>query len=93
MLLASGGNVTIRGGSGRDRIRAGDGDDRIFGGGGADGIAAGAGDDEVNVRDGRRDRVRCGSGSDTVRADPFDLLERCESQASGRRIGTTAAAT
>jgi len=41
-------------------------------------VDAGAGDDRVDVRDGAHDRVLCGSGRDTVRADPVDTLIGCE---------------
>jgi hypothetical protein len=41
------------------------------------------------VRDGKRDRVDCGDGRDSVRADRADLLIGCESVriARTRRIG------
>jgi hypothetical protein len=32
----------------------------------------------VNVRDGRRDVVRCGRGEDVATADDFDVLIDCE---------------
>jgi hypothetical protein len=53
-----------------DLIPAGAGHDRVF---------AGAGSDTVLVRDGQRDVVRCGSGSDTVIGDRGDVVSRdCE---------------
>jgi hypothetical protein len=50
----------------------------VTGGPGPDWIDSGAGEDTIRVRDGRRDRVRCGEGTDTVRADPIDVLVGCE---------------
>ena len=50
----------------------------VSGGPDADGIATGGGDDTVDARDNVRDRVYCGSGSDTVYADPIDILRGCE---------------
>jgi hypothetical protein len=50
----------------------------VSGGPGADSIAAGAGDDRIEAADGRRDRVRCGPGNDSVVADRIDLVKGCE---------------
>ena len=42
-------------------------------------IVAGNGNDTINTLDGSPDRVSCGPGRDTVRADPGDQLGRdCE---------------
>lgn len=46
----------------------------IRGTAGRDSVLAGAGNDTVNVRRGSVDRVRCGSGSDTVRAGRRDRV-------------------
>ena len=56
----------------------------MSGGGAPDSIDTGAGDDTIRARDGRRDRVRCGAGTDSVAADPIDLLSGCETSAGGR---------
>ena len=53
--------------------------------GAPDSIDTGPGDDVVQSRDGRRDRVRCGDGRDTIDADPLDLLSGCEIAATQRR--------
>ena len=68
----------MNGDTGDDRIRTGGGPDRVGGGARRDVIASGPGDDLVDVRDGERDRVRCGPGRDTVKADRFNALIGCE---------------
>ncbi|MBA3606867.1 MAG: tandem-95 repeat protein, partial [Acidimicrobiia bacterium] len=62
---ALGGNDTIRGGGGNDRIDGGDGRNRYFGG---------AGNDVIDAANGSRERIDCGSGNDTVRADLTDRV-------------------
>jgi alpha/beta hydrolase family protein/hemolysin type calcium-binding protein len=56
----------------------GSGPDRVLGGSGRDLVDSGAGNDRIEVADGRRDHVRCGSGLDRVRADRHDRLTGCE---------------
>ena len=73
-----GGRVVADGRSGNDRIRTGSFSDSVAGGPGADSVDSGAGDDILKTRDRHRDRVQCGPGSDTVCADPSDLLSGCE---------------
>jgi hypothetical protein len=41
-------------------------------------IDAGAGNDRINVRNKKRDKVKCGKGKDTVKADKLDKLSGCE---------------
>jgi hypothetical protein len=66
-------------GPGDDVLRGGPGDDHIVGGPGADVVDAGAGADTLELRDGQVDTAWCGSGYDTVSADPFDELDMaCE---------------
>jgi Ca2+-binding RTX toxin-like protein len=81
------GDDRVSAGSGDDRVfgRTGDdgvsgnaGDDRVDGGSGSDRLFGRRGDDLIDARDGERDRVYCGSGRDTVRADREDLLRGCE---------------
>ena len=48
------------------------------GGPGPDAIKTGEGNNRIDVRDGYRDRVRCGPGRDTVEADQFDVAIDCE---------------
>jgi Ca2+-binding RTX toxin-like protein len=67
------------GGPGDDTLRGGDGNDRIHGGRGQDTIAAQGGDDRIFARDGERDVIDCGPGSDRVRADMKDVVDTsCE---------------
>ena len=69
----------LLGTGGRDRIEALDGDDRITGRGGRDELLGGGGNDKLFALDGRRDLIACGSGLDSVRADPIDRVARdCE---------------
>jgi Ca2+-binding RTX toxin-like protein len=85
----------LAGGAGRDQLLGGSGDDRLFGEGGTDRIVggpgrnhidAGAGNDSIDARNGRRDRVICGTGRDTVRADSVDALNGCERVTIGGKI-------
>jgi hypothetical protein len=62
----------LDGGEGNDALSSAGGDDRLSGGGGGDRLDAGEGDDAVDVRDGLRDAVVCGAGSDRVQADQLD---------------------
>jgi hypothetical protein len=42
-------------------------------------ISGGAGGDTINSRDGKRDRISCGSGRDKVTADKRDrIAKNCE---------------
>ncbi len=73
------GNDRINGNSGSDVLKGNSGNDRIVGGTGRDVISGGSGSDRVDVRDGKRDRVNCGRGRDTVIADPKDRVsDNCE---------------
>jgi Ca2+-binding RTX toxin-like protein len=78
-LSGGSGDDVESGGAGDDDIQGDKGDDRITGGPGADVIVAGAGNDRIFARDGRRDRISCGSGDDTVSADRLDrVTASCE---------------
>jgi Ca2+-binding RTX toxin-like protein len=81
------GKDVLRGGVGADRLGGGPGADKLFGaagrdalngGKGADGFDAGDGNDTIDSRDRTREKIRCGSGRDTVRADKRDRVVRCE---------------
>lgn len=81
------GRDRLLGGPGRDRLRGGVGGDTLYGnedadtiepGRGSDLVFAGPGDDTIAARDGVRDRIDCGPGVDTVRADRRDRLRGCE---------------
>ena len=78
-VAGNSGNDRINGNSGNDRINGNSGRDRIKGSTGSDRLAGGSGRDFINSRDGRRDRVNCGSGRDRVIADRRDRVARnCE---------------
>jgi TolB protein len=73
------GNDTIRADRGADSVDGGGGNDTITGGPGRDLLLGGAGYDTIQVRDGTRDRVRCGPNFDIVLADKNDDVSRdCE---------------
>ena len=73
------GGDRINGNSGNDTIRGNSGNDRLTGSTGADRLSGGSGNDRISARDGRRDRVACGRGRDTVTADRSDRVSRdCE---------------
>jgi Ca2+-binding RTX toxin-like protein len=78
------GNDTLCGGAGSDRLYGNGGADRLRGnarldgGPGNDLLEGGAGMDRINVKDGKRDRVDCGAGRDTVTVDTKDRLRHCE---------------
>lgn len=90
---------TIDGGPGDDYLEGGWNNDTIIGGPGRDtifGDDTGAhcnywtwcrlpfGDDVIDARDGEADTVDCGIGTDTVRADPIDVLTNCEKVDTGQ---------
>jgi hypothetical protein len=97
-IHAGDGNDTVDGGSGDDDIDAGFGDDAITGGPGKDSISADRrggdcgpmwckypyGNDTIDTRDGELDSVDCGAGTDSVKADPQDVVApNCESVERG----------
>ena len=67
------GNDTVDAGAGNDEIDGGTGNDTLTGGPGRDVIIGDGGNDLIKVRDGARDRVRCGSELDLVVADGHDV--------------------
>jgi Ca2+-binding RTX toxin-like protein len=69
-----GGNDNVYAGPGRDRLFGGGGRDRLDGGAGVDRFSGGGGNDRILADDGRRERIRCGSGTDRVRADDDDIV-------------------
>lgn len=77
-LRGHGGRDRLRGRGGRDCLRGGTGADRLNGGAQSDRLAGGPGGDYLNARDGDRDRVRCGPGSDRARVDRKDRIRGCE---------------
>jgi Ca2+-binding RTX toxin-like protein len=92
-ILSGDGNDTITGGPGNDYIDGGFGDDVINPGPGQDVVFADKragdcgplwcrypyGNDTVDARDGEVDQIHCGFGTDTVYADPQDVVDSdCE---------------
>ena len=69
----------MAGGSSGDRIAGDAGSDRMDGNSGADRITGNSGNDRITSLDNSRDRVDCGTGSDSVLADRRDVVSRsCE---------------
>jgi hypothetical protein len=74
----------LYGGEGADTLTGGSGPDRLDGGNGGDRLDGRSGDDRLMANDGALDRLACGDGSDSVVADPLDVIEdaaACESVA------------
>lgn len=68
-ICGRGGNDVILGGGGRDFLMGGEGKDRITGGAGIDFLAGETGNDTLFARDGQRDRVIGGPGTDVATVD------------------------
>ena len=77
-LLGNSGNDLLIGGPGRDRISGGAGNDRLRGGPGRNRLRGGPGNDRLKCVNGKPDRLSCGRGRDTARADSIDLVRGCE---------------
>ena len=78
MIAGDAGNDRISGDLGGDRLSGGDGNDNLDGGDGRNPYFGGTGDDVVDAANGSVERIDCGSGRDTVRADGRDRLRGCE---------------
>ena len=76
-LEGGGGNDMLHGGSAADLIDGGGGKDEIIAGPGRDDVTAGGGSDTIDIRDGERDHLKCGSGNDKVHKDRKDKLVGC----------------
>jgi hypothetical protein len=69
----------LYGNRGKDEVRAGNGRDRVFGGLAEDQLYGGGGNDTMNARDGYKDNVNCGLGTDTAYLDRRDRVnDDCE---------------
>jgi hypothetical protein len=87
-LRGADGPDTLDGGAGADELDAGFGDDAVTGGPGQDTIWGDRrggdcgpfwckypyGNDTIDSRDGQRDSVSCGAGTDSVKADGADIV-------------------
>jgi hypothetical protein len=73
--------ASVSGGFYLSQVEAGNGNDRVdttaSGGFGWSSVNGGAGRDNIDTRNGITDHVDCGSGADTIAADPFDDLYGC----------------
>ena len=78
VLIGSGGNDTLEGGRGEDLLDAGPGNDRLNGGFGNDSLDGGPDNDRIVAVGGGKDKIDCGSGTDTVIADKSDVVKNCE---------------
>ncbi len=77
-LLALESPITLIGSPAGDFLGGSNEADEISGGASGDEILARGGADSVEAFDGELDRVDCGGGLDSVRADPIDQLINCE---------------
>jgi Ca2+-binding RTX toxin-like protein len=77
-LIGGSGNDMLRGELGSDRLTSGRGDDTLVGGPGVNAYQAGPGRDFVDARNGKRERISCGSGRDRARVDRNDRVVGCE---------------
>ncbi|MEA2375588.1 MAG: hypothetical protein QOD53_2051 [Thermoleophilaceae bacterium] len=77
-LYGQSGRDRLKGGPGNDTLKGGKGADRSKGGPGKNKIDGGSGNDRIDSRNGVKEKVRCGKGRDTVRADRKDKLRGCE---------------
>jgi Ca2+-binding RTX toxin-like protein len=60
-------------------IKGKKGNDKITGLAGQDCLSGGKGDDKIKARDGESDRINCGAGKDSVKADALDVIKgNCE---------------
>ncbi|HET6938604.1 MAG TPA: Ig-like domain-containing protein, partial [Nocardioides sp.] len=81
VICGLGGDDKILGLGGDDVIQGGGGDDLLVGGPGTDVLGGGRGDDTLDGLDNATavDRLRCGRGDDTAKADPPDIPRpKCE---------------
>jgi Ca2+-binding RTX toxin-like protein len=78
-LNGLGGDDNLNGGTGKDVLSGGSGDEVITGGPSPDKITGGSGDDVINAKDGSKDTIDCGTGSDRVTVDAIDVVSsNCE---------------
>jgi hypothetical protein len=68
------GDDSLSGAGGDDSLSGSGGNDTIDGGDGADSIEGGDGADVLRARDGVADQISCGAGTDSIDADPIDVL-------------------
>ncbi len=76
--IGGNGDDDIVTGKGSDVARGGKHDDQLFDDEGRDELRGGAGNDRFSARDGDRDVIRCGSGTDIALIDRVDVASGCE---------------
>jgi hypothetical protein len=79
-VLATGGldNDELTGGEGNDVLAGGGGDDTLIGNGGVDEFFGEGNNDTIKAFDGNAERISCGTGIDSARNDPIDIIAECE---------------
>jgi Ca2+-binding RTX toxin-like protein len=77
-LTGGSGNDRLSGNNGKDRLSGGSGNDELIGGRGRNRLLGGPGNDRLSAANGRTDRLNCGRGRDTARADRADVVRDCE---------------
>jgi Ca2+-binding RTX toxin-like protein len=77
-LKGKGGDDKLKGKAGDDCLKGGSGNDTLVGGAGADKLKGGSGNDTIKAKDGTKDTIRCGDGSDVAKVDPQDSVKGCE---------------
>ena len=77
-LEGGGAGDTLTGDLFPNLLLGGAGNDTLTGGAGPDVLRAGDGEDTLQGRDGERDGVDCGPGTDTHEEDDVDVLTDCE---------------
>ena len=95
-LVGAGGDDRLTGGDGQDLLGGEDGDDLLVGGPGVDrfygdsvsaciAYSCPSGRDDIHARDGEREEINCGPGTDATELDPIDvvydsvtLVDQCE---------------
>lgn len=78
LLLGYAGDDELRGGGGNDSLHGGKGGDLISGGTGRDFLEGDERSDRLRARDGARDTVDCGRGTDRAATDRRDRRKHCE---------------
>lgn len=73
----------LKGLAGDDCLKGKADNDRLDGGEGVDQLSAGPGDDRIKARDGTAETIKCGGGTDKVKADADDVVKRCEKVRAG----------
>jgi Ca2+-binding RTX toxin-like protein len=78
-LNGDGGNDKVEGANGSDKVDGGAGADQIYGDIGSCSFSCSSDADYLYARDGERDAVDCGGGSDTAQVDTIDVVTFCAS--------------